>query len=189
MSNKINSKTLTQFKVSNFFNHADLADVIPFSEDYEISRERLGRIAALCNQPDIYNILFKEKLGGKKYSLSDAEKFYKWACEGWAKQMYFVYIIINNNGEIIGAIDIKSDNPEGAEIGYWLDENSHGFMTNTVLALAEKAEVAGYKTLYALVNLENMKSGTVLKRAGFVEIGQVLKKGKTFNKFVIELSL
>lgn len=186
MPNKINPEVLTEFQVNNYFDPSVVATAIPFSANFHIAEDHLDQIVNSCNQKAIYDVLFREKLKGERYSRSDAESFYKWACEGWTKRTYFAFIIVNKNKEIIGAIDIKSDNPEGAEIGYWLDGNSPGFMTNTVLGLIGKAKSAGYGSLYALIKPDNAKSSAVLQRAGFSEIGQVLKKGKPFKKLVIE---
>lgn len=135
----------------------------------------IEKIAAVCNQKSVYDILFRDKFGGKEYDREKAVGFLNWAASGWKTQKYFVFLVRNSGGEIIGAVDIKSDDLEGGEIGYWADENNPGVMTNAVSRLAELAKNAGYKKLFALVLKENTKSQNVLGRNGFVWTGSVQK--------------
>lgn len=135
----------------------------------------IEKIAAICNQKSVYDILFRDKFGGKEYDSEKAVGFFNWAASGWRTQKYFVFLVRNSGGEIIGAVDIKSNDLEGGEIGYWADENNPGVMTNAVSRLAELAKNAGYKKLFALVLKENTKSQNVLGRNGFVWTGSVQK--------------
>jgi RimJ/RimL family protein N-acetyltransferase len=132
----------------------------------------------------IYDTLFRDKFKGKPYTLENAKGFIKWAKDGWQRNKWFVFLIKNPKGQIVGAIDIKSNNLNSAEIGYWVDVKTPGVMTNLVIALCEIAKDAGYKSLYGLTVLENDRSQKLLLRAGFKNEGQIEEKGKQYLKFV-----
>lgn len=152
-----------------------------------ISDDDLETITRICSEELIYNVLFKEKFNGKPYTLENARSFINWAKEGWNKNKWFVFLIRDSENKIVGAVDIKSDNLESAEIGYWMTKEVSGVMTNAVVALCNMAKNAGYKSLYGLTILNNEKSQRVLLRAGFVNVGQIEEKGKQYLKFVKEI--
>ncbi len=149
-------------------------------KDMVFSEEDIKKIAEICSQENIYNLLFKDILQGKPYTEENARKFVEWVKDGWEKQTHYVFIVRKPNGEIVGCLDIKGH--EG-EVGYWADENYTGFMTNTVKELSSVAKGAGFKKLFAWVRETNKKSVGVLERAGyekdFEEENE--KKGLMFN--------
>jgi len=49
------------------------------------------RMACLCNEPLIYNALFKETLNGNSYSINEAKQFLSWAKDGWFEKTHFVF--------------------------------------------------------------------------------------------------
>lgn len=141
----------------------------------KISETDLIKITEICNQPSIYNFLFKFRLEGRPYTIDDAKGFVEWIAEGWKNQQWFVFLIRNNQNEIIGAIDIKSNNLDSAEIGYWADGNYSGIMTNAVKKIIEIAALAGYKSLYATTMPNNDRSQNVLTRNSFIRNGEMEK--------------
>ncbi|MFA5386873.1 MAG: GNAT family N-acetyltransferase [Candidatus Paceibacterota bacterium] len=153
---------------------------------FNLSSEAVNEIAAVCSQRELYDFLFKETFNGRPYTIHDAIKFLDWAKKGWEEKTYFIFLVKDLSGKIVGAVDIKSANLEGAEIGYWADRNVRGFMTNAITALCNIARNAGYKSLYGLVIPENSKSIGVLERAGFKKKKEpFLEKGKHYIKYEI----
>lgn len=156
-------------------------------EDVEFSDSDISKIAQICSQDEVYNTLFKKMLEGKPYTEDNARGFIDWVKSGWKDQTHFVFFVRNKNGEIIGAIDIKSANTDRAEIGYWADKNYSGFMTNTVKELIHIAKESGFKKLFADVLSNNIKSSAVLDRAGFSKVGEYEKDGGQYLTYEKEL--
>ena len=146
------------------------------------------KIAKICNQPTVYDFLFKERLNGKKYQTKNAIKFVNWMIAGWQNQKWFVFLVRNTKNEIIGAIDIKSDNLESAEIGCWADENSPGIMTNVTLKLLDLASKSGFKELFAIIKPNNIRSQNVVTRSSFVCDGKISKDKEILLRYHRELN-
>ena len=127
------------------------------------TEHNISSLVNICNETEIYKWLFNRAV----YDEKRAVEFLKWARLGWADGTHFVFIIIDKNQNIAGAIDIKSDKTDAAEIGYWVSENHSGLATNSLLKLKDVAAAAGYRRLYARVRPLNKKSIAVLERAGF----------------------
>jgi len=163
---------LTKFCIENYFDSGKSATITPLDAKLYLNAIDIKSIISICNQADVYDTLFRTRLQNKAYLPKDAEGFISWANEGWKTGKYFVFIIRDQSNEIIGAIDIKSNDPDFGEIGYWVDENSPGYMTNAVIGLIEIAKSAGYKKLGAHVLLDNTASRRVLERANFKQTGK-----------------
>jgi RimJ/RimL family protein N-acetyltransferase len=149
-----------------------------------ISNEDINKIVEICNQPAVYDFLFRSKLAGKPYQANDAREFIRWMAEGWKKQEWFVFLVRNSQGEIIAAIDIKSNNLESAEIGYWADKNFPGTISNAANKMIDLAAKAGFKSLYATTKPNNTRSQSVLIRNGFVNNGKMEKPNGERLKFI-----
>jgi RimJ/RimL family protein N-acetyltransferase len=141
-------------------------------DDMVFTETDINKITKICNQKDTYELLFKNRLNGRPYTQKDAQDFIDWLKKGWKDQTHFVFFVRKNDGEIIGAIDIKSNDLSRAEIGYWGDENYRGFMTNTLEQLISLAKNAGFVRLFAGVRSDNLKSLGVLERANFKKTGE-----------------
>lgn len=137
--------------------------------------EDLNDIVRVCSQENCYNAVFRRRLQGRPYTLANAISFANWVKEGWENHTHFAFIVRNQEGKFAGTLDIKSSNLERAEIGYWSDELQSGFMTNAVLQLIQASKNAGYKSLYARVKEENVRSAQVLLRADFVETSKKMR--------------
>jgi RimJ/RimL family protein N-acetyltransferase len=145
------------------------------------------RIKEICNEPLVYRWLFEEMLDSKPYSLEKAKSFISWAQEGWEEQTYFVFLIRDEKGVIQAAIDIKSNNLDESEIGYWASRDKPGIMTNAVRALCGLAKQAGYNKLFADVQVANNRSVKVLKRANFSLEKDFIKNGERYYRYWKEL--
>lgn len=139
-------------------------------EDMDFSPADISKIAEICAQEGVYKTLFEKRWNGDPYTEKDAAEFVDFVKEGWKNKTYFVFFVRKEDGEIIGAIDIKSADLERAEVGYWADKNYKGFMTNTLMELSKLAKSAGFMNLFATTATTNVRSGGVLERAGFHKV-------------------
>lgn len=162
----------------------------PLDDSCIISEEDVKRIAEICNSSKVFDLLFAdmEIFKGKRYETKDAEFFINdKSRKEWKEKKAFVYVVKDSSDKIVCAVDIKSTETDGAEIGYWAAEDSPGWMTNSVVALESIAKKAGYKRLFALVRKGNNASGRVLIRADFVEKGIEKKNGDFYTRYELEL--
>ena len=130
-----------------------------------------SQIVENCNKEQVYKILFEYKLKGEPYQKKDAVWFNDLAMSGWKDRSYFVFLITDLFKNIVGVIDIKSNDLNGAEIGYWADIDHKGVMTPAVGQLIKVAGLMGYKKLSARVRINNFASQKVLKNNGFLNVG------------------
>jgi len=141
------------------------------------------RLVKLCNEPAVYDFLFRGLLQGKPYGTNMAEGFLARATQGWQKQSHFVFVTVDEAGEVCGAMDIKSSDREKAEIGYWASVEHSGIATPTVSVVCEIAAAAGFASLFAFVKTTNPKSVAVLERNGFLkQVGE--DRTKEYPRFV-----
>ena len=129
--------------------------------------DRLAEIVAICNEPEVYSWLFREVLSGLAYPPEKAMEWLSWASDGWRANNHFCFAVTDDSGAIVAACDIKSNDPDGAEIGYWASAHHRGVMTNSVDAMCQAARQAGFRSLMARVRHENSRSQAVLARVGF----------------------
>lgn len=135
----------------------------------EFTDAHAQQIVNVCTHPNVYNVLFAERFAGKPYTLEDAQSLARIGRTGWANGTTFIFVVLDLDQHIIGAIDIKSPNLERAEIGYWADQKRSGFMRGAVAALCEVARRAGYRSLFARVLPENERSIKVVLASNFHE--------------------
>ena len=187
----INFRALkTSIKLRNF-KTGEEGVLIPLDGNAEISKQDLQQITRICSSPKVFNMLFAdlEAFKGRKYNIDDAKFFVnEKSKKEWKEKKAFVYLVRNSNNQIVCAVDIKSANCSGAEIGYWADPTNPGWMTNAVLALLQIAKKAGYKMLFALVRKDNKSSKGVLLRSGFKKVGTEPHKGRTYDRYEIKLN-
>ncbi|WP_342667536.1 GNAT family N-acetyltransferase [Deinococcus pimensis] len=128
-------------------------------------------MTTIANEPVMYDASYRRHLHGLPVTKEQAERFLRWASDTWRGTTQFAFLLLDPFEALAGFIFIKSRDPEGAEIGYWLSAGHAGVMTNAVLALAEAAGEAGFQALWARVQEGNVRSEAVLLRAGFTPLG------------------
>ena len=133
------------------------------SKDLNPTNEQLESMVQACNSIEIFKWLFSE-MCPNGYTKENAIGFLKWARQGWLDNSHFVFLILSDDDKIVGAIDIKSNNLEAGEIGYWVHQDHSGLASNAVAKIIEIAKLAGYKTLFAQTKKGNEKSNQVLIR-------------------------
>ncbi len=143
------------------------ADQVPVNDG------SIQRLVSVCNEPEIYDFLFRILLKGAAYSVPNAKYFLDKAAQGWREQSHFIFVSLDSNQEICGAMDIKSNNRKRAEIGYWASQDHVGITSRSVGVLCEIAAQAGFESLFAYVKTTNPKSIAVLERNGFLKEPEV----------------
>ena len=143
-------------------------------------REAAAQVAAVCDEPLIYERLFRHRLTGHPYDVANGLRFLTWAESHWRTGTAFIFVITHPIDGIVGALDIKSTDVDGAEIGYWLSARHSGVMTNAVRLMRDLAWAAGFRALFALTDPDNARSQAVLARAGFVHEGSMTRNGETY---------
>tara|TARA_R110002050_G_scaffold32336_2_gene83315 strand:+ start:283 stop:873 length:591 start_codon:yes stop_codon:yes gene_type:complete len=150
--------------IANHFN-GRAYKLIPATE-VSSETESLRRIASICNEPAVYEWLFRSRLEGRVYEEEKAREWLRVSRDEWFSGTHFVFAVIDEQNLVAAACDIKSPGPV-AEIGYWSSEQHRGVMTNAVKALCALASAAGYQALFARTKDGNVRSEAVLRRAGF----------------------
>jgi RimJ/RimL family protein N-acetyltransferase len=148
-----------------------LYQMVPASH-VESTEPQIENLVSTCNQPLIYNFIFKEPLGGSPYTADNARHFFTWAKSGWENGTYFVFALVDPAGLIAGVLDIKSNDRSRAEIGYWCSDDHKGLMTNAVAELVAFARANRFAGLWARVKPHNDGSKRVLEKNGFERTGE-----------------
>jgi RimJ/RimL family protein N-acetyltransferase len=151
--------------------------------DLVADAETLACITGICNEPEVYDWLFLAPLGGKPYREEKARQWIERSKEGWQKGSHFVFAVIDEDGKVAAACDIKSNEPV-AEIGYWASQQHRGVMTNAVSAMCLLAAGAGFRELYGRTRRGNVRSEAVLERAGFE---RTIGRSDDFEWFTLKL--
>src|SRR5207244_1033493 len=110
----------------------------------EITADLLEQVTRICNEPLIYDFLFRRSLHGAPYPLENARQFLDSAVAAWRDRTHFVFLIQRGDDSIVGNVDLMSPHLDAAEIGYWATSRAPGFMTPAIAALCDVARRAGY---------------------------------------------
>ncbi len=133
----------------------------------DASPKNLGDITAICIGELVYEWCFRTLCDGEPYPAKMASDWMSWGTEGWERETHFVYVVIDADGAVAAACDIKSADLERAEVGYWSSADHRGVMTNAVRAVIQLADDAGFRVLFADIHLDNRRSLAVIQRCGF----------------------
>lgn len=101
------------------------------------------------------------------------------------------HVLVDDNGEILGRINLVDVADGSAELGYRIAEKAtgRGLATSAVLrACALAVTEYGLTTLRAATTLDNAGSRAVLARTGFVPTGEVLLDGHPGISYTRDLS-
>jgi RimJ/RimL family protein N-acetyltransferase len=134
--------------------------------DVECDQANQQGIASICNEPEVYQWLFRDLFEGRPYEDANAGEWLQWSRDGWSSGTHFVFAVVDGEKRVVAACDIKSTEPI-AEIGYWSSARHRGVMTNALKAMCALAGEAGFRGLFAWTKEKNSRSQAVLERAGF----------------------
>lgn len=91
----------------------------------------------------------------------------------WEAGTAYNYAIIAPGGEVVGSCGLMARiGPGGLEIGYWLHPayQGQGIVTRAVAALTAEAFRVGADRVEIVHDADNVRSGAVPRRLGFVEV-------------------
>lgn len=139
-------------------------------DQIEPTPARLLEIARCANEPLVYDLLFRQRFEGEPYRETDAADWITWTHAGWRANTHFSFMVQDEAGRVVAACDIKSNDVEGAEVGYWASAHHRGVMTNAVKLMCREAAKAGFRSLTARTKWGNARSKAVLHRVGFEDV-------------------
>ena len=158
--------------------------VLTRADRVAVTPERLAAITRICNDPLVYDFLFRRSLRGAPYPPEMAQAFLDGAGRGWREGTGFVFLILDPAGAPLGNVDLMSPDVGAAELGYWATGARPGFVTPAVAAVCDLARAAGYRSLFAHTRPHNERSMAVLRRNGFRDVGLVGADADRARKFV-----
>lgn len=125
------------------------------------------QMAALANNKRIHEVLSRLP---HPYAEADGEHFVTEIARGDTE---FAWSILDG-GVFVGVVGLHLVPGQPPELGYWLGEPhwGQGFATEACQAVADAARAAGAEVLRARALLSNTRSRNVLKKLGFLEIGE-----------------
>lgn len=96
------------------------------------------------------------------------------------------HVILNDQGDLIGRINLMDVQDASAVLGYRIGEHSAGKGVATA-AVEEICRLSvttyGLDSLTAITTLDNLASAAVLKRTGFTPIGDVTINGRPGTRY------
>lgn len=156
------------------------------SRNLNPTNEQFNSIVQACNSAEIFKWIFRE-MCPNGYTRENAIGFVNWAKQGWVDNSHFVFFLLSDGDNIVGALDIKSNNLQAGEIGYWVHQDHSGLASNAISILKDFAKQAGYQILFAQTKKGNEKSNQALLRNLF-EINENYKNDTSDEKaFSIKL--
>ena len=134
------------------------------------------QMAVLANNKRIHEVLSRMPY---PYAQKDGEFFVTEIARG---ETEFAWAI-EHEGSYIGGMGLHLLPGELPELGYWLEEPhwNKGFATEAGRAVVDAARAAGATALRSRALLTNSGSRNVLKKLGFLEIGESADKDGTLK--------
>ncbi len=137
------------------------------------------RLKEVFSQPE------NSKLFGDKKI--DLENYINWAIKQSDLGQYYLFLVRDNQNNILGGIDIQKVTNSQASIGFWKDKDSTFSMTNAILDLEKVCKNLGFSELDSYTEPDNEKAINLLIRCNFKDEGIVEGKTKKLVKFTKNL--
>ena len=145
-------------------------------------------IARLANNRNVHAMMARLPF---PYTEEDARFFVEEIVPTEAEQCYAIM-----QGEtFMGIVGLSFAEGRSPELGYWLGEPfwGQGFATEAALAVVAAARSAGATELRSRALIDNAGSRNVLRKAGFIEIGEAIEasnnlKGETMMLMRLEFA-
>ncbi|MEO1659766.1 MAG: GNAT family N-acetyltransferase [Pseudomonadota bacterium] len=109
------------------------------------------------------------------YKKSDADDWIERVPQGWVDDTAYVLLITHEMDGVIGCVGLDLKPMDVWEIGYWLGKPwwGRGYVTEATAAVMDWAETAMELRQFASGHFtDNPASGKVLKKLGFVPVGE-----------------
>lgn len=134
------------------------------------------QMAALANNKRIHEVISRLPY---PYAEKDGEHFVTEIARG---ETEFAWSILHK-GDYVGTIGLHLLPDQLPELGYWLGEPhwGQGITTEAGRAVVDAARAAGAAALRSRALLSNAGSRNVLKKLGFVEIGESIDQDGTLK--------
>ena len=131
-------------------------------------------MAVLANNRAIYEVLSRMP---HPYGESDGVFFVQEIARGAEEFAWSIEL----DGRFIGAIGLNFLPDQLPALGYWLGEPywGRGYATEAGQAVVAAARAAGYPALRSRALVTNSSSRNVLRKLGFIEIGEALDEAGT----------
>jgi ribosomal-protein-alanine N-acetyltransferase len=103
----------------------------------------------------------------------------------------FFHVIVEDDGTIVGRVNLHAVADGSANLGYRIAERAagHGLATRAVRQVCDLASTQyGLHTLHAAARVDNVGSQVVLARNGFVVTGAVTLSGRPGVRYQRELT-
>ncbi|KQT48178.1 hypothetical protein ASG47_07350 [Devosia sp. Leaf420] len=125
------------------------------------------RIAALANNERVHRVMSRLPF---PYSEDDALFFINEVVPDPQEKCFAITL----GGQFIGVVGLSMGPDTAPELGYWLGEAywNHGYATEAARAVIAAAKEAGATSLKSRALMSNAPSRNVLKKLGFIEIGE-----------------
>ena len=140
-------------------------------------------LVSVCNEPLIYSWLFRDLCAGRPYAMEHAAGWLAWMKRGWQESTHFAFVVLDDRGCIVAACDIKTNESDNAEIGYWCSVSARGVMTNAVQAMIDLALQAGFRSFIAYTRTGNHRSERVLGRLGFTRTQAIQADERQLHRY------
>lgn len=137
----------------------------------------IDRIVECCNETEIYDRLFRERLNSRPYTAQDAIDWCNWAAEGWERNTHFCFIVRNFENLPVASCDLKTASRIDDEIGYWRSQGIRRTMTDIVSVMLDWAKLNGFKSFFARIEEDNTSSQRVVERLGFELSSEIHESG------------
>ncbi|HWV20091.1 MAG TPA: GNAT family N-acetyltransferase [Devosia sp.] len=127
-------------------------------------------IAQLANNKNVHRWMARLPF---PYTVSDAEFFVGQIVPSDEEACF----AIEADGTFVGVVGLHFADGEVPELGYWLGEPfwGKGYASEAARALVAEARAAGASALRSRALTENNGSRNVLRKCGFIEIGEAIE--------------
>ena len=146
-------------------------DNIKTGKPYWLCRARLVKptkqviadIVSCCNEPNIYNRIYRQKLAESKFCNDDARIMVR-----WMDNNTHCYFIMCTKGYIIGAVHII-----GGMLGFWCSSAHRGVMRKAVSLVIKEYQEGD---IIAVTDIDNVRCQEVLSSNGFTSDNKTIWK-------------
>src|SRR4051812_26131710 len=75
------------------------------ADSVQVTAELVDQVTRICNEPLVYDFLFRRGLRGAPYPPEKAREFLDQETRGWREQRHFVFFIVLPDGGVAGNVE------------------------------------------------------------------------------------
>jgi len=144
----------------------------------DLSPNDLLRLEEIFNQEECHK-MFEPKFLDRRFTSRDLASFINWSK---LNSNYYLFLIKDDQQNIVGGIDLQIKDRQSASIGFWQDCQASGYISGGLSCLLPEIHNAGFINIDSYTEPTNIKAMKVLYRQGFIKKEMV--KGKTKGTLV-----